>query len=129
MQKSEQPLEPTPRVSFDGLTLIVKDLDAQKEFYRDVLGLEIESDYGSAVFFRLGDKKLGLFAKGHHHAGDQSLEGAQKGISHLEFGIRREQYEELRERLIEQGFHAERDNFRDADGNLFHFNYDGHIDW
>ena len=116
-------------MTFDGLTLIVKDIEAQKAFYRDMLGLEIESDYGDAVFFRLGDKKLGLFARGHHPSGDVSLEGASKGISHLEFGIQRSQYEELRKRLTENGFHAERDNFKDADGNLFHFNYDGHINW
>src|SRR5688500_10250010 len=52
--------------SFDGVTIIVKDITAQKKFYREVLGLEIESEYPDAVFFKIGDRKLGLFAKGHH---------------------------------------------------------------
>lgn len=129
VNESNSPHQDPPPMSFDGITLIVKDLEAQKVFYRDMLGLPIESDYGNAVFFRLGDRKLGLFALGHHPAGDESLEGAEKGVSHMEFGISSSQYEELKKRLIDHGFHSERDNFRDADGNLFHFNYDGKINW
>lgn len=115
--------------SFDGITLIVKDLKAQKRFYQDVLGLELESDYGDAAFFKIGDKKLGLFAKGHHKEGDESLEGASKGISHLEFGVSSETAEQLTKKLKAAGFHAYRDNFKDADGNLFHFNLDGKVNY
>jgi len=52
--------------SFDGITIIVKDIKAQKKFYQETLGLELESDYGDAVFFKIGGNKLGIFAKAHH---------------------------------------------------------------
>ena len=42
----------------DALILIVKDLDKQKDFYKNILGLEIEADYGGAVFFKLGNQKI-----------------------------------------------------------------------
>lgn len=115
--------------SFDGITIIVKDIKAQKKFYQDTLGLELESDYGDAVFFKIGSNKLGLFAKGHHKEGDESLEGASKGISHLEFGVSKETSEQLTKKLTDTGFHAYRDVFKDADGNLFHFNIDNKINY
>jgi catechol 2,3-dioxygenase-like lactoylglutathione lyase family enzyme len=115
--------------SFDGVTIIVKDFEAQKKFYRDVLGLEVESEYPDAIFFKIGDKKLGLFARGHHKEGDESLEGASKGISHFEFGVTGDAARLLSEKLKKQGFHAYRDVFKDADGNLFHFNLDGKVNY
>jgi catechol 2,3-dioxygenase-like lactoylglutathione lyase family enzyme len=115
--------------SFDGITIIVKDFEAQKKFYKDVLGLPVESEYADAIFFKIGDKKLGLFAKGHHKEGDASLEGASKGISHFEFGVSSETSELLSEKLKRAGFHAYRDVFKDADGNLFHFNLDGKVNY
>lgn len=106
----------------DAVVLIVKDLERQKRFYTDVLGLPLEADYGDAVFFRCGGQKLALFAHSHHPEGTRSLEGAKKGISHLEFRIAESDRADLDRRLREAGFHAYRDNYRDADGNLFHFN-------
>lgn len=113
--------------SFDGMTIIVKDYQAQKRFYKDVLGLPVESEYSDAIFFKIGDKKFSLFAKGHHKEGDASLEGASKGVSHFEFGVSTETSRLLTEKLTKAGFHAYRDVFKDADGNLFHFNLDGKI--
>lgn len=115
--------------SFDGVTIIVKDYEAQKKFYKDVLGLEVESEYSDAIFFKIGERKLGLFAKGHHKEGDESLEGASKGISHFEFGVSSKTAKQLDEKLKKAGFHAYRDNYKDADGNLFHFNLDGKVDY
>jgi catechol 2,3-dioxygenase-like lactoylglutathione lyase family enzyme len=115
--------------SFDGVTIIVKDYEAQKKFYRDVLGLAVESEYSDAIFFKIGENKFSLFAKGHHKEGDASLEGASKGISHFEFGISSETNKLLTEKLTKAGFHAYRDVFKDADGNLFHFNLDGKINY
>lgn len=106
----------------DAVILIVKDLEAQKRFYRDVLGLPLEADYGDAVFFQCGDQKIALFGHSHHPEGTKSLEGAKKGISHLEFRIGKKDEADLDRRLRDAGFHAYRDNYRDADGNLFHFN-------
>ena len=102
--------------------LIVKDIEKQKTFYKDVLGLSIDADYGDAVFFKLGQQKIGLFAKDHHREGTQRLEGASKGISHLEFRINKKDREKIEKRLKENGHHAYKDNYEDADGNLFHFN-------
>ena len=113
--------------SLDGIVLIVKDIEKQKKFYRDILGLKIESDYGSAIFFRIGKQKLALFTKEHHPEGTKSLEGAKKGISHLEFGISKEDYVKIKEKLKKHGFQAYQDNYKDADGNLFHFNIDDKI--
>lgn len=115
--------------SLDGITIIVKDYAAQKKFYKDVLGLPVESEYSDAIFFKVGDRKLGLFAKGHHKEGDASLEGASKGISHFEFGVSAEDAKLLDEKLKTAGFHAYRDNYKDADGNLFHFNMDGKVNY
>ncbi len=108
--------------SLDAVVLIVKDLDEQRRFYIDVLGLAVVGDYGDAVFLQCGGQKLALFARSHHLEGTERLEGAAKGLSHLEFGIARNDLVETRERLRSAGFHAYADNFCDADGNLFHFN-------
>ena len=106
----------------DAIILIVKDLEKQKDFYQNVLGLELESDYGDAIFFKLGNQKIALFDKDHHPEGTKSLEGAKKGISHMEFKIKEKDLEKIESKLKEAGFHAYKDNFKDADGNLFHFN-------
>lgn len=106
------------------VVLIVKDLEKQKRFYRDVMGLEVEGDYGDAVFFRCGEQKLALFAPSHHPEGTKRLKGAEKGISHLEFKIDRGARAEWDRRLREAGYHAYGDNYEDEDGNLFHFVWD-----
>ena len=114
-------------MKFDGVNLIVKDIEKQKKFYRDVLGFGMVSDYGDAVFFEIDGKKLGLFAKGHHPEGDKSLEGATKGLSHLEFSVPKKKLQSLKSKLEDAGFLAYGDVFKDADGNLFHFNVGGAI--
>ncbi|HLD41921.1 MAG TPA: glyoxalase/bleomycin resistance/dioxygenase family protein, partial [archaeon] len=80
--------------------------------------------YGDVVFFKIGKQKLALFAKSHHKEGTKRLEGASKGISHLEFHISKKDLPVIGKKLKEKGFHAYTDNFEDADGNLFHFNAD-----
>jgi catechol 2,3-dioxygenase-like lactoylglutathione lyase family enzyme len=109
-------------LGLDAVVLIVKDLEAQQRFYHEVLGLDIVGEYSDAVFLACGAQKLALFARSHHPQGTARLEGAAKGISHLEFGVTAAGEEELRRRLTAAGFHAYGDNFCDADGNLFHFN-------
>ncbi len=114
--------------SFDALILITKNFEEQKRFYRYIMGFEVLSDYGNAIFFKVGkNQKMGLFTQDHHPEGTKTLEGAKKGISHMEFGISSKNVKKMEKNLKEKGFHAYRDNFKDADGNLFHFNIDGDI--
>ncbi len=108
----------------DAVVLIVKDLERQKRFYRDVLGLPVEAEAGDAVFLSCGREKLALFARSHHPEGTLSLEGAARGISHLEFRIPREEQELYDRRLREAGLHAYGETYRDPDGNLFHFTFE-----
>lgn len=103
------------------VVLIVRDLEKQKNFYRDVMGMQVEGDYGDAVFFRCGNQKLALFAYGHHDEGRKRLGGAEKGISHLEFVVDEKEQAEWDQRLRKAGYHAYGDNYQDEDGNLFHF--------
>ncbi len=108
----------------DAVVLIVKDIKKQKEFYQNILGFEIEADYGNEVFFKVGNQKLAIFSQGAHPEGDKRLEGAKKGISHLEFRISKQDLKKLEKKLKDKGFHAYKDNYEDSDGNLFHFNID-----
>jgi catechol 2,3-dioxygenase-like lactoylglutathione lyase family enzyme len=105
----------------DGVILIANDFEGQCRFYRDVLGLELVAHYGDAAFFKAGSQTLGIFAKSHHSEGTRRLGQADHGISHLEFSTDAEAEEKLTQRLMEAGAHAYKDNFADADGNLFHF--------
>ena len=107
--------------SLAAIILITRDFAAQAAFYRDVLKLPVTGDYGDALFFRCGSQTLGLFDHSHHPAGTQRLEGAAKGVSHLEFGISADDRAELVSRLTAAGCHVRSENFEDADGNLFHF--------
>jgi catechol 2,3-dioxygenase-like lactoylglutathione lyase family enzyme len=109
-------------LGLDAVVLIVKDLAAQQRFYHEVLGLPIVGEYGDAVFFACGAQKLALFARSHHPQGTARLDGAAKGVSHLEFGVTAAGEEEFRRRLTAAGYHAYGENYCDADGNLFHFN-------
>jgi catechol 2,3-dioxygenase-like lactoylglutathione lyase family enzyme len=120
--KEDEGADVTEIQGLDAVVLIVKDLERQRRFYRDVLGLRLVSDYDDAAFFECGQQKLALFSRGHHSEGTKRLDGASKGISHLEFRASQADYKALRDRLTREGFHAYRDNFEDADGNLFHFN-------
>lgn len=103
------------------VVLVVHDLQAQRHFYTEMLGFSVDADYGDAVFLSCGRQKLALFAHGHHPQADERLGGANHGISHFEFAIDQADESGFVERLTRAGFHAYRDSFQDADGNLFHF--------
>lgn len=113
----------TPISGLGAVILITPNLEAQRRFYIDVLGLEVTGDYGDAVFFRLGDQALALFGPSHHREGTARLDGAAKGVSHLEFVIPRDAAAKWDHRLRTAGHHAYGDNFEDADHNLFHFTH------
>jgi catechol 2,3-dioxygenase-like lactoylglutathione lyase family enzyme len=106
-----------------GVILIANDFEGQCRFYRDTLGLEMTAHYSDAAFFKAGNQTLGIFAQTHHPEGTKRLGGADHGISHLEFSIDKSLEQEFIDRLTEAGAHAYKDNFADADGNLFHFTF------
>jgi len=110
-------------LGLDAVILIADNFEAQCRFYRDVLGLQVESEYGDAMFFKVGKQTLGIFARTHHPEGTRHLGPASHGLSHLEFRLERADREQFLLRLKAGGAHAYGDNFADADGNLFHFNY------
>lgn len=112
-----------PRIQgLDAVILITPNFAAQCRFYAEVLGLEVVSQWDDGAFFRAGEQIIGIFAQGHHAEGDKRLDGADHGLSHLEFRVAQADFERFREHLTAAGHHAYRDNFQDADGNLFHFN-------
>jgi catechol-2,3-dioxygenase len=109
--------------SLDAVVLIANDFNKQRQFYRDVLGLEVIEEYSDAVFFAVGDQRLAIFAKSHHPEGTERLGKGTHGISHLEFGIENEDVKEITEKLKSTKAHVSGGDFEDADGNLFHFNF------
>jgi catechol 2,3-dioxygenase-like lactoylglutathione lyase family enzyme len=106
------------------VVLFVKDLEKQKKFYRDVLGLEVTYESNQSAFLKCGEQMIALFTHENHPEGASRLEGAVKGISHLEFRIKRSDKEYWLKKLRDAGYHAYKDNFEDEDGNLFHFVYE-----
>lgn len=106
----------------DAVVLIVDRFEETKTFYRDHLGMEVFDEYEDAVFFKCGAQTLALFGRTHHPEGTKRLEGARKGISHLEFRIEKSARKKTELDLRKAGRHAYGDNYEDPDGNLFHFN-------
>ncbi|NEP00405.1 MAG: glyoxalase/bleomycin resistance/dioxygenase family protein [Symploca sp. SIO2E9] len=109
--------------SLDAVILIAADFEEQVRFYRDVLGLESISKSSETAFFRCGEQKLAIFSRSHHIEGTKRLGQADHGISHLEFGVPHDKKDLIYKQLTEAGARAYGDNFEDADGNLFHFNF------
>jgi catechol 2,3-dioxygenase-like lactoylglutathione lyase family enzyme len=103
------------------VVLVVSDLAKARAFYRDVLGLPEEADYGDAVFFSCGRQKLALFARGHHPEADARLGGADHGVSHLEFVVPKAARKALEARLRAAGANDYGNSFVDPAGFLFHF--------
>lgn len=81
------------------------------------------SNYSGAIFYRVGNQMLGIFDRNHHAEGTKRLGAARHGLSHLEFQLDPKDKETMFAKLKASGAHAYGDNFHDADGNLFHFNY------
>lgn len=85
------------------------------------MGFRLLSYAEGAAFFGVGEQKMAVFERGHHPEGDQALRGASHGLSHIEFNLPAADIQEMASRLQQAGAQAYRDNFQDADGNLFHF--------
>ncbi len=110
--------------SLDAVVLIAAHFEEQISFYHDVLGLELVSQSAESAFFRCGQQMIAIFSLNNHPEGTKRLGGADHGISHLEFGLPAAEKNTMYEKLTEAGSHAYGDNFEDADGNLFHFNFE-----
>ena len=110
-------------LGLDAVIIIASRFEEQCKFYHDVLGLELISRYSDAAFFKAGDQTLGIFAHSHHPEGTRRLGGSEHGLSHIEFRLNSSAKEFIIAKLKSAGAHAYGENFADADGNLFHFNY------
>ena len=110
-------------LGLDAVIIIASHFEEQCKFYHDVLGLELISRYSDAAFFKVGDQTLGIFGHSHHPEGTRRLGGSDHGLSHIEFRLNHSAKEYIISKLKSAGAHAYGENFADADGNLFHFNY------
>jgi catechol-2,3-dioxygenase len=107
----------------NAVILIADNFEGQCRFYGEVLGLELSARYSDAAFYKVGDQTLGIFARSHHPQGTERLGDANHGLSHLEFRINKASEQEFVDKLTKAGAHAYKDNFADADNNLFHFTF------
>lgn len=100
--------------------VVCDDLQAQRRFYRDVLGLEERNVSESSVWFLFGDKLLELFAR------SERPQYARRGVA---VGFVVENVRSARALLIERGVEPVSEveggpdqhwaYFKDAEGNLF----------
>ncbi len=115
-------------IKFSSSVLMVKDLDVMKKFYQDVLGQEVEVDFGGCIGFKCGialwelNESMPIVAKlgrTFSEAGNQNLEicfetenfdEVLKGIAkHNPRYLHREEEEPWGQRTI---------RFYDPEGNL-----------
>ena len=113
--------------------LYVDDLEEAERFYRDVLGLRLESRHpGRHVFFYCGDQMLLLFAPESTNSPESKLprHGAT-GASHVAFRVPAEELDAWAQRLVSQNVPIEQTAnwsggfrsvyFRDPAGNSLEF--------
>jgi catechol 2,3-dioxygenase-like lactoylglutathione lyase family enzyme len=102
------------------LGIVCDDLEAQRHFYREVLGLRERDVRAGSSWFELDGKLLELFAK------SERPQYARRGVA---FGFVVEDIESARSTLLQRGVIAVSEieggsgdrwaYFKDADGNLF----------
>jgi predicted enzyme related to lactoylglutathione lyase len=100
--------------------IVCDDLQAQRRFYRDVLGLTESNVQAGSIWFELDGRLLELFAK------SQRPQYAERGVA---FGFAVPDIQSARATLLERGVQpvseiegvsdARWAYFRDAEGNLF----------
>ncbi|HWL70630.1 MAG TPA: VOC family protein [Geminicoccus sp.] len=108
--------------------LYADDLEAAEHFYRDVLGLQVDSRKdGVFVFFRLQDAMLLLFRAEAARANDVLPAHGAAGSGHACFAVPERELDGWKERLERQGVRIEHEQawprgsrsfyFRDPAGN------------
>ena len=91
--------QPTAVKALGEVALRVNDLDRMKEFYQEVLGLEVLGEFPSAVLLRIGEgyeghtQVLGLFDRSTPVGPERTT------LDHFAFTISRSDYESERRRL------------------------------
>lgn len=103
------------------IALRVNNLGPMRDFYRDVIGLQLMRESESMAFFRIADgvaghtQILALFDRsiGDHHRSSYTPPNATEStLDHLAFSIDRKDFEAERERLeslglpVDLAFHA-----------------------
>ncbi len=119
------------------VSIRVKDLDAMRKFYQDVIGLEVLRQDESYVFFKIAQGYAGhpqvfaIFAatnRGFLETKSEQLSPSQTTLHHVGFNIAREDFESEQSRLEGQGIkvratehewlHVRSLYFSDPEGNL-----------
>lgn len=102
--------------------LYVDDLDAAERFYRDLLGLEVESRKANLfVFFRCGEGMLLLFEPGAARAGRTVPSHGADGAGHVCFAVSEHELEAWKARLAAAGVGIEQDVTWPRGGRSFYF--------
>lgn len=111
------------------ISLYVRDLDAARKFYSEILGLrEFSSEKGRHVFFRCGEAMFLLFNPHKTRESGQNVpsHGAE-GAGHVAFSITEKEYPDWMNHLLGKGVAIEKEiewpgggksiYFRDPSGN------------
>jgi catechol 2,3-dioxygenase-like lactoylglutathione lyase family enzyme len=102
--------------------LYVDDLDAAERFYRDVLGLELDSRKdGLFAFFRCGDGMLLLFEPGAASTGRNVPAHGAHGPGHACFAVAEAELEGWKKRLEAFGVAIEQEMDWPRGGRSFYF--------
>jgi catechol 2,3-dioxygenase len=92
-----------PILGIEEIAFEVKDLEASIAFYRDILGLPLESRGPQQAWFRIGSQQLALFTRDRVGSGQ-----------HFALLIPPEKIESVRDALVAHGFPEE--TMQQADG-------------
>jgi len=103
--------------------IYVDDLDAAKQFYQDVLGLEFVSRHDNRhVFLRCKDQMLLIFNPAESIADDGDLpRHGTTGPGHLAFGVPKDELDAWKSRLISIAIEIEREINWPGGGRSFYF--------
>ena len=102
--------------------LYVDDLDAAERFYRDILGLEIDSRQpGLFLFFRCGPSMLLLFEPEAASTGRNVPAHGAHGPGHACFAVAESELEDWRQRLETAGVAIEQTVDWPRGGRSFYF--------
>jgi catechol 2,3-dioxygenase-like lactoylglutathione lyase family enzyme len=102
--------------------LYVDDLEAAERFYREVLGLELDSRKdGLFVFFKCGESMLLLFEPGAASTGRNVPAHGTSGPGHACFAVAEDVLDDWKERLVAAGVAIEHEAVWPRGGRSFYF--------